>query len=304
VSSTDEAAGPVLQLPPAAEHLPELARRLSIRTVYVDLDGTLLGPGGSLIAGPDGPVTDPVRAVVALARAGIDLVLSSGRTADTMREVARLVGARACIAELGGLIVYREAGTERLVRNFGAFAGPGTPYLAIERSGAAGFLLDEFAGRLEPHAPWAYLPREASMLFRGRVDEAEAVRSLDAAGYGWLDLRDNGIIPGGRRRFPHLDQDEVHAYHLVPAGVNKRSAVARDRAERGMAADACIAIGDSPTDLDVAPEVAAVFVVANGAPSVAGRDVANAYLLDRPWGLGFADAVSAFVGGRPDTDNG
>lgn len=285
-------------LPRAADHLPRLAADLRVRTVYADLDGTLLGPGGSLIAGPSGPVAEPVLAAVALAEAGIDLVLVSGRTADTMREVARLVGARACIAELGGTIVYREGRSERVVSNVGAFEGPGTPHDAMRRSGAAGYLLDVFAGRLEPHAPWAFIPRRSSMLFRGSVDGEVVRATLAGAGYGWLDLLDNGIIPGGRKRFPGLDLDEVHAYHLVPAGVSKRSGVAVDRTERGLGVTECIAVGDSPSDADIAAEVGAVFLVSNGADPVARSSAAvgsNVYALDRPWGLGFADAVLPFA---------
>src|SRR6266542_6070981 len=40
----------------AADHLTRLQQSLAVRTIYVDLDGTLLGPGGSLFASPDGVV--------------------------------------------------------------------------------------------------------------------------------------------------------------------------------------------------------------------------------------------------------
>src|SRR5438309_849409 len=61
----------------AAEHLAELVTSLRVRTVYTDLDGTLLGPGGSLFATPAGPNREPAEAVAALLEASIDLVVVS-----------------------------------------------------------------------------------------------------------------------------------------------------------------------------------------------------------------------------------
>jgi hypothetical protein len=281
----------------ARDHTAELAATLEVTTVYADLDGTLLGPGGSLFAGPaQGSVTgEPAAALTAMAEAGLDLVLMSGRTRDQVREAARTLGARAFIAEVGGLLVYRDGGGEEVVRNARA-ARRGTAYRAIERSGAAGLLLQAYADRLEPHAPWAFLGRECSMLFRGRVDLEEARGLLREAGYGWLDLQDNGLLPNAHIRFPWLQVDEAHAYHLVPAGVSKRSAVALDRARRGLDRRNCIAVGDGPSDAEVAPEVGAVFVVANGERSLAGLAISdNVYLAGRPFGLGFADAVLPFA---------
>ncbi|HCO01967.1 MAG TPA: haloacid dehalogenase [Actinobacteria bacterium] len=281
----------------AAEHFPALIERLDVRRVYTDLDGTLLGPGGSLFAGPDEtPTGVPAAALVALTEAGVDVVLVSGRTRDQVREVARTIGAAAYIAELGGLIVYREGREERAVRNAGTTRGAGTAYEAIERSGAGGFLLDLYSGRLEPHAPWAFVPRECSMLLRGHVDLAQATGALKANGYGWLEVLDNGVIQSPPGRFPGLRVEQVHAYHLVPRGVSKRTAVALDRSEVGAAAEQCIAVGDSPTDADMAPEVGAVFIVSNGLAGT--REVperANVFALDAPYGLGFAEAVLPFA---------
>jgi hypothetical protein len=270
-----------------------LTRDLRVRTVYADLDGTLFGPGGSLFSHPDGPTGEPAAAVAALARAGIEVVPVSGRTVEQTREVARVLGSPGFVAELGGVIVDRREGVETVVRLTGAFGGPGSPADAIHRTGAAGLLLEAFHGRLEPHLPWSHLQRDVSILLRGNVPVDEARSVLARAGFGWLDVVDNGIIPGGVERFPSLDLapgQPVRAYHLVPNGVSKRSAVAADRRRRGVVREACIAVGDSASDADVAPEVGAVFLVANGAKAVEGLKLL-------PHGLGFADAVLPFVGG-------
>jgi phosphoglycolate phosphatase len=280
----------------ASDHLEVLRATLSVRTVYADLDGTLLGPGGSLFASVEGVTAEPAEAIAALALAGIDLVLMSGRTRAQISEVARVVGAHAFIAELGGMIVYRDGYQDTVIRQPGVARGKGTAHEAIERSGAAGFLLDSYRGLLEPHAPWSFVDRECSALLRGNVSLAETNELLDKGGYGWLELQDNGVIPR-RGRFPDLDVEEVRAYHLVPAGISKRSAVALDRERRGLPREACIAVGDSASDADVASEVGAVFVVANGEPGVRALSLPeNVYLLDRGHGLGFVDAVRAFLG--------
>ena len=56
----------------------------------------------------------------------------------------------------------------------------------------------------------------------------------------------------------------THAYHLVPKGVSKASAVAAHPRARGYAPEECIAVGDSVEDLEVAAAVGRFFVVANG----------------------------------------
>jgi hydroxymethylpyrimidine pyrophosphatase-like HAD family hydrolase len=281
----------------ARDHVERLVESLNVTTVYADLDGTLLGPGGSLFAGPgQGSVTgEPAAVLAALAGAGIDLVLMSGRTHDQVREAARTLGARVFIAEIGGVIVYRERSGEELVR--GEAAGRrGSAYRAIERSGAAGYLLEAYDGRLEPHAPWAFLSRQSSMLLRGQVGLDEARTLLREGGYGWLDLQDNGVIPNARARFPWLNVDQAHAYHLVPRGVSKRSAVALDRSRRDLGRSRCVAVGDGPSDAEVASEVGAVFIVSNGVESLGGMRLAdNVFVTDRSHGSGFVEAVAPFV---------
>jgi phosphoglycolate phosphatase len=276
------------------DHLPEVAATPTPRIVYADLDGTLLGPGGSLFAASDLSVTEaPARAVASLHRAGVQIVPVSGRTSEQLWEVARLVGATDFVAELGGIVSLDRQ--REVLRRFGAFSGEGTPHQDMIDSGAAGLLLDSFSGRLEPHAPWAFLPRECSILLRGEVSPAEAARVLSEAGHGWLELRDNGVIP---RDFPGLDVHETHAYHLIPRGVSKAAGVSAHREHRRLRPQECIAIGDSPADAELASEVAAVFIVANGRDPVrrAGAVPDNVYATEASHGDGFAEAVTASLG--------
>jgi hydroxymethylpyrimidine pyrophosphatase-like HAD family hydrolase len=62
-----------------------------MRCLYLDLDGTLLGRGASLLHDGEGEVTiDGVRAVQACLRAGVEVVLMSGRRRAQVFEDARL----------------------------------------------------------------------------------------------------------------------------------------------------------------------------------------------------------------------
>jgi phosphoglycolate phosphatase len=268
-----------------AEHASDLRHRLHLRAVYADLDGTLFGPGSSLFAdGGGGVTTAATEALAALHRAGVALIPMSGRTRPQVREAARILGARDFIAELGGLLCLD--GGDEVVH-----LAAGSSMVAMARSGAPALLLESFPGRLEPHGPWAFEPREVTMLFRGLVDPAEARRVLDDAGHRELDLRDNGTIEG---RYPDLRPDEVHAYHLLPRGVSKAAAVAEHAGRRKVPPEACLVVGDSPSDAEVAPRVGAVCIVANGAGAVVADDV---YLTEKPYGEGFAEAVRAVLPG-------
>jgi phosphoglycolate phosphatase len=279
-------------LKPLASFRPERP----VKVVYADLDGTLTGPGASLFAAiPEGTTARGADAVARLHGAGIELVLVSGRTRAQAREAARMLGAAAYVAELGAFLVDGD----EVVTTFGEHpsGGAGTPFEAITRSGAGGFLLDRYAGRLELHTPWALEPREATLLLRGFVDPLEATATLAAAGYGWLEVRDNGVA---RRPFPTLDLPEVHVYHVVPREVGKAGAVALHRSRHGLAREETVAVGDSPSDLEVAPEVGAVFVVANGAEAVeasgAADGVDNAFATAGSSGDGVAEVVDAILG--------
>jgi len=237
-----------------------------MRCLYADLDGTLLGPGASLLRGEEGAFSlEGVRALQACHRAGVEVVLYSGRRQGSVFECARLIGASAFAFEVGcGLVVDGEL--EWLTEGLEPSEEDGTIYEQIEASGAPGLLLEQFAGRLEYHTPWS-VGREVSHLFRGTVDVAEANRVLEAAGLAWLRLVDNGVVRSSAergRRYGALPAGErLHAYHLIPAAASKARAVARHMQARGYAREECVAVGDSREDLGVASAVGAFWLVAN-----------------------------------------
>ena len=267
----------------------------AMRCLYVDLDGTLLGPGGSLLHGADGRFAlDGVRALQACWRAGVEVVLYSGRRQSSVFEDSRMIGSSSYIFELGsGLVIDGEL--EWLTDGVVPSDTAGTIYEQIERSGAPALLLDRFAGRLEYHTPWS-IRREVSHLFRGAVDLEEVRAVLDGAGLGWLRLVDNGVVRAASEQMEGLPV--VHAYHLIPAGASKARAVARHMQGRGYTAADCIAVGDSREDMNAATVVSAFWLVANAlerdpdlASEIAARVGVGVRVASEPYGAGVYEAV-------------
>jgi hypothetical protein len=263
----------------------------SMRCLYVDLDGTLLGPGASLLHGADGRFAlDSVRALQACDRAGVEVVIYSGRRERSVFEDARLIGSSSYSFELGcGLVVDGEL--EWLTGGVVPSDEAGSIHDQIERSGAPDVLLEHFAGRLEYHTPWS-IGREVSHLFRGLVDLDEARTVLDEAGFDWLRLVDNGIV------HEHIgkmgDLPIVRAYHLIPAAASKARAVGRHMQARGYSAEECIAVGDSREDMDTAGVVGAFWLVANALerdPSLAAEVGDGVRIASAGYGAGVYEAV-------------
>jgi HAD superfamily hydrolase (TIGR01484 family) len=274
---------------PLAEARPVLAR-LRPGVLFSDVDGTLVGRSASLLAGLDGEATLAApAALIAARRAGLEVVLVSGRTRAQLFEACRLLGLHDAIGELGTVLV-RDGKAEiqwgETPRDLAA-----TPAEALERSGALRTVLDQFAGRIEPHAPW-HTGRQGTALLRGQVDAAEVNEILRAKGFDWAHLVDNGRLRGA---YPHLGDGATHSFHLLPVGVSKARTAARYLAERGLARDRAAAVGDGPADLEMADAVGAMFLVANGAWA-AERDPARPVIVTpSSAGGGFAEVVGALV---------
>jgi phosphoglycolate phosphatase len=265
---------------------------LPLRCVYTDLDGTLLGRGASLFRDGEGNFTLlPARALEACHRAGVEVVIKSGRRKAQVMEDARLMGQTAYIYEVGsGLVIDGEEWF--LTGDLQPGDGKSVHQL-IEEGGAPALLLDRYAGLLEPHAPW-HLDRHVSHLFRGLVDTAEANELMARERHGNLRLVDNGAIA---RHETELDLDgQPHAYHLVPAESSKANAVVRHMQARGYPAADCIAIGDSREDLEVAGAVGRFYLVANALEEDPGLRQAAAFyanveVTESGHGDGFYEAV-------------
>lgn len=262
-----------------------LAGKPPVQVCYTDLDGTLLGPGGSLLHGPDGRPS--VRAAQALAdagEAGLTIVPVSGRRRGQLANDARLMGLRDYVAEAGG-VVLRDG---ELFYEWGECPPDlaANPHDALVAAGAVDALLEAFAGDLRHYEPW-HEGREGGHLFHGLVDVDEAAAVLSEAGCSWAYLVDNGATGGWPGR-------QVRSYHLLPRGVGKAAAVADDVASRGLSPEQAAACGDSLEDLTMARAVGTYVIVANGHGDIAD----GIFRVPGAMGHGFADTVDAILAAR------
>jgi len=262
---------------------------VALRCVYTDLDGTLFGHGGSLFRDAEGNFSRAQsRALEALHRAGVELVVKSGRREAQVLEDAKLMGQPAYIYEAGCAVVID--GERTYLTGDQVTDDDGTPYEKMIAAGVPDLLFESFPGRLEYHDPW-HVGRELSHLFRGDVDVGEANAVIADNGHEGLRFLDNGAIS-----HPMPEIEVAHAYHLVPSEASKARAVAFHMQARGYAPEQCIAVGDSAEDLDVAAVVGRFFVPANGPArdpalreAIAGH--ANVTVTEGSMGDGFYEAV-------------
>jgi hydroxymethylpyrimidine pyrophosphatase-like HAD family hydrolase len=269
---------------------------VALRCVYTDLDGTLLGRGGSLFHDSDGEFSMlQARALEACHRADVEVVIKSGRRETSVLEDAKLMGHRSYICEVGAVVVIDG---ERTVFQGDAETDPGKSLAEtmVDR-GIPDELFEHFDGRLEWHRPW-HRQRELSHLFRGKIDVGEGNRFLADRGHKGLKLIDNGAI------FAPMEGIEgpAHAYHLLPEEASKAKAVAFHMGVRGYAPEECIGIGDSVEDLTVADVVGRFFVPANGPErdpalreAIAGRP--NVTVTEGTRGEGVYEAIVSTLAG-------
>jgi hydroxymethylpyrimidine pyrophosphatase-like HAD family hydrolase len=231
---------------------------VALRCLYIDLDGTLLGHHGALFRDAEGSFSlKQARTLEACDRAGVEVVIMSGRREAQVMAIAGLLAQTSYIYEAGcGLMID---GERTLLTGDWLPDDDGTPADKIQAAGIPELLFECFPGRLEWHRPW-HRERQLSHLFRGVVDVEEANALLAARGHEDLRFLDNGAIV---RRMEGID-GPAHAYHLVPGGASKAKAVAFHMRARRYAPGECIGAGDSLEDLDAAEAVGHFFVVANG----------------------------------------
>jgi len=248
----------------------------AVSVIYTDLDGTLLAPGGRLLAAHDGtPSAATASALVALKASGITVIPVTGRGADQGSEFLRVMDLDCYIGEVGGYILRRQdtqgaiTVTESYVigdwerRQLAPGRAPGelpagvNPYELIRQSGVIERLSAAFPGMLFTYPS----PRSVSWSLWGNVDSATAAEVL-AHEQLPLQLLDNGLLYHPPGALPN--GAPVHIYHLLPAGVTKRAAIAADRASRDLPASGALAIGDSAIDLEMSEACGVFVMMANG----------------------------------------
>jgi hydroxymethylpyrimidine pyrophosphatase-like HAD family hydrolase len=272
-----------------------------IRVIYSDLDGTMLGPFGCFFRGPDGaPSLVPAQALVDLLGSDIALMLVSGRTQPQLLDACHVFGADGFVGELGAVIGHEHGREVDVLRGEMPEHYDGTPVDVLLREGVVDALFNRYRGRLEFHAPW-HAGHVADLMLRGQIDPPEVEAWLSDQGFGWVAVHDNGVLP-----YREMDgvTGTVHVYHVMPGGLTKGTGVAADLARRGLTPDGAIAVGDSISDLSMAPYVQRFFLTANGAASPPTKGAAATYdnvtICDQANGHGWVQAIRTALGGRPD----
>jgi predicted mannosyl-3-phosphoglycerate phosphatase (HAD superfamily) len=271
-----------------------------VRIVYSDLDGTMVGPGGCFFLTADRTLTiTPAQALLDLHTAGVQLVLVSGRSREQLVEAAAVFGADGFIGEVGSVIGWDRGRRFEVLRGAMPAGLDGPPVQVLGELGIVDALMGRYPGHLEYHAPW-HEGHLGDVMLRGLVDTVEVESWLAGQGLGWLRLRDNGVLPHDRGERLAASARPPHVYHLMPDGLSKGSAVAADLARRGLSPRDAVAIGDSLSDLDMAPTVRRMFIVANGHRHVhmagALAAVGNVTRTVGALGLGWAEAVHDALG--------
>ncbi|MDP9070324.1 MAG: hypothetical protein M3N68_03375 [Actinomycetota bacterium] len=220
-----------------------------IQALYVDVDGTLVGPGGDALWGGSSRL---VEALLRCRSAGLAVVPVTGRGRVQVRELCRLLGLPRGIGELG--CVHVEGVEVRYELGRFPFTGR-TPVEAMEAEGAIALVVG--LGGLEPHDPWNE-GRVATFVLRGKADVPGANAALAEHGLAWCQLVDNGV----------LRREGLHAYHLAPAGTGKAEGVRIDRDHHGLAREDVAYVGDAAADLACAAEVGQCWLVANADPEL------------------------------------
>jgi phosphoglycolate phosphatase len=276
--------------------IPGYGSGVALRCVYTDLDGTLLGRGGSLFRDADGGFSlMQARGLEACHRAGVEVVIKSGRREPQVMEDSRLIGQTAYIYEAGCAVMID--GERTLLVGDMEHSDDKTIAQQMLDAGIPELLFERFPGRLEWHTPW-HTDRKYSHLFRGLIDVGAANALLVEHGHDDLRLLDNGAI--GR---PMEGLEVTHVYHLVPKAASKADAVAIHMRARGYSPEECIALGDSLEDLGVAAVVGRFFVPANGPERDPGlreaiSPLGNVTVTEGRMGDGFYEAVVSTLAER------
>ncbi len=238
-----------------------------ITTIYTDLDGTLLAPGGKLLTNFAGePSYATAKAIVDLREAGVQIIVVTGRSRFQGNEFIRILDAQAFIGEMGTTKQERDAGALDVTYDTGDFeydsSKYATPYDAIVGSGADKLLLETYKGKVERNYPRC-LNRDVTHAMRGKVDVDEVNRFFKDNGYA-LEFEDNGMLFSPMPNTTLDDTTEIHGYHIVPANTSKAISVRKDMEQRGLSKEETASIGDGHADIKMGNSTGMFVMMRNG----------------------------------------
>lgn len=222
-----------------------------VKVIYSDVDGTFVH-NGCLFCTKAGYTLRNAEAIYTLLSAGIDVVMTSGREKEKLKDTARILGFQNYIANLGIEIVYSQG--EKIINNYGVDVASHQDLKSwIEKTGVVATILEKFAGKVTFYKPWSDILRTHFLLI-GELDNNEIDIFINNH-FPKLRIIDNGAVS------PYRNFKNPHAYHIVPKNVGKKEAVRIDKSERNLKTENLIGIGDSLEDVSIADEVAVFFLL-------------------------------------------
>ncbi len=248
-----------------------------IQVIYTDVDGTFV-TDGCLFRNQRGYTLKNATAIYKLLSAGVDVVMTSGREKEKLKDTARILGVQNYIGNLGIEIVYNQG--EKVITNFGVDV-PDHQSLKnwIGKSGVVKLIFEQFPGKSRYYLPWSDSLRTHHLLI-GELDSREISAWVDQ-NFPEIRIIDNGAVPAEK------EFTSPHAYHIVPRNVGKRAAVQIDKMERNLSTEKLIGIGDSMEDMMMADEVAVFFLLDNSIET----DQENVIYVDNSDGEAFSRII-------------
>lgn len=284
---------------------PELLEKLAhVDIVYTDLDGTLLGHGGTLLIDGEGnPSINTAQAVVDANKAGLKIVPVTGRSCAQLTEITRMCGWTDYIAEAGAIRSYFDGKDRTFIFDVPEWNTATkrkltrmTPLEVIREHEVVEKLMDAFPGCIEYHTPWDVY-RDASEVLRGFLNRQAALEILDEIELP-LALIDNGVINPRKHTLKESDEP-IRAYHLAPAGVSKRRAIALDLEYRDIDPARAVMIGDAPSDMMCAEVVSLSVLMENAlrSPGIDKRidNIANTAVVEGIAGDGWTRTINEIL---------
>lgn len=230
----------------------QLKSRLNkIRVIYSDVDGTFV-TDGCLFKNKYGYTLKNAQSIFYLLSTGVDVVMTSGREKEKLKDTARILGFRNYIANLGIEIVYNQG--RRVITNFGLDV-PDHQSLKdqIAETRIVQSIFEQFPGQSRYYKPWSDSLRTHHLLI-GELNFEEVTNWVEKH-FPELRIIDNGPVP------PESDFAAPNAYHILPKNVGKKAAVQIDKKERKLKTSHLIGIGDSMEDVTIADEVGVFFLL-------------------------------------------
>lgn len=201
--------------------------------IYLDLDGTLLDPGGVLV--PESLMT-----LAVVRDAGLRPVVLTGRSRWAAVAIARTLGIEDVVCELGAVVIV--GGRLQLA------APEAVPF---PRRALLDALTDLPAQEHEPGTP-----RMSGLVLRSAMPADDLTAELHAAGFGGWCCVDNGPS-----HLPLDDGRPSRVVHVLPSGTDKATGVRMHLQLRDLLPGDCAVVGDSTADLACHVAVPRTFAV-------------------------------------------